>query len=93
MNRRAFITRLAAALGASAAFNLPRLPPATPSLAGDDNYRALRERLRHLAQRGYQVEGFELEREDNGSRCVRVFVKGGQPLTWHQPWGPSLEGR
>ena len=52
----------------------------------DPNYRALRRRIIELAKAGHKVERWELRAPRDGFRFVRVYVKEGPPLTWHQPW-------
>jgi hypothetical protein len=51
------------------------------------NYRRFRQRLREVLEGSeHEVLGWELRAPRDGFRFVRVYVKEGPPLTWHQPW-------
>jgi hypothetical protein len=55
------------------------------------NWKAFRQRIRKLGERGYDVEGFALYPEREGFRFAVVSVKERAPLTWYQPWGRNVD--
>lgn len=49
------------------------------------NYGRFQQRLREVLEDGHDVHHCVLLAPRGGLRFVRVYVKEGPPLTWHQP--------
>jgi hypothetical protein len=84
MNRRAFLKSITFAASVAV---LPW------SFADEEelHWAAFSRRLNEVRERGYDITGFVLYREEEGFRFCVLQIEGHPPLTWYQPWGRTVD--